>query len=240
LIMTIVSGAGLLISSAALAALIESLRQTRTVVRNTREIGEAQVRCYPAISDAQIAFANGHVIPGELPDSVADCAIDQTGWIVPTIWFVVYNSRLSPSIINWSVYLKYSVTLMDGEISLSRERQSYRRFSIMERNAFSESMLSSGARRTYSTLVGMDLDEAEIEAISGPHNRGHLVATVVIALRYCDVFKLEHTEEQAFAVSVSSYQKVAKLRMNPVPVLFFETGDEMRRRHEEKQRQGNG
>lgn len=49
LVMAIVSGGSLVISGIALAALIDSLNQTRTAIRNDREIGEAQARAYLSI-----------------------------------------------------------------------------------------------------------------------------------------------------------------------------------------------
>lgn len=46
------SGASLLISLVGLVALIDSLNQTRTAIRNDREIGEAQARAYLNVSHA--------------------------------------------------------------------------------------------------------------------------------------------------------------------------------------------
>lgn len=233
-----ISALGLVLIFTAWAAIAaqKSAHAAAASVSVTREIGQAQVRCYPSIQNVEIGIGGDSHPTVIIPAEQADPA--DTNPTSPTIFFEIENFGQSPLLdFNWRPSIKYMATFFRDGIS-SAERQSVRSFPASDYvNMTWGASIPAGERKRFDALFGFSLNRVEkAAAITHPPDKGVLVVTLVISISYRDVFSNTYTDDIAFAGAASKYRMGDRIKMRPVPIYGFEAQEELRRRHEESER----
>ena len=188
----------------------------------TRTIGEAQVRCYPAIRDVKITFGGakrgGKVkfeIPTENPHEPA---------VMPEVAFTVKNYGQSPATFEYTVSIEYFAILHpDNQQPYVENRMGDEKFPIKDKDEFIAQhgeILSAGDEKEYYSNA-LQLNKFEYMAASSDIENGSLIVRIVIAIAYVDVFKKRYDDARAFHARICSMRDGSVYQMDALDLIFF-------------------
>ncbi|MEI2387688.1 hypothetical protein [Breoghania sp. JC706] len=189
-----------------------------------REMGEAQVRCYPTIKDVRLGFGieegTQTITPSENPDDGNESNIN------PKIYIILENFGNSPALrVSWAPSIKYMAVFYDGDNPSLRERQSSRRLQHrLGSGEFGITIPSNGCFEL-STEFGFSLNYKEEEAINMASGSGGLFVVLLISLYYEDVFGNDFSIDNAFMGGV---RMGGMSNLKEVPLAAFEKREDIR------------
>ncbi len=195
---------------------------------------EAQTRCYLGLENVQISLGRKQDFNAIQSLDDPEPADEQVRW--PVVYFDVRNHGASPAYaVAYHFSVKYMALFRDDEGVRAVERQSARRFPFAETsdNSWGETV-HTGQALSFRTLCRFRLNDVERLALQRPRRTGSLSITLVIALRYRDVFDKTITEDHCLIADISAERMDDLVPMTSLPLIFFETDAERRRIAEER------
>lgn len=204
-------------------AIIEGRRISRAEIKESRRIGEAQVRCYLGISDVYMEIG-GDTKTEEAFTAQGGAPTKPRDWL-PKVFFTVTNKGQTPARrVFWVPSIRYVASIFPEKGDPSHiVRYGTRSFPMTEdrmKRTWGET-IDSADRHPFSADIHEYLTDAELKAAT-QGNGGALGINVVISLCRTDVFDLVEVQDFSFAGGIIGLSKGNRIDLRPIPIGGFD------------------